>query len=69
MSSSFLQKKKKKKEHGNSQFHETNTTGHKITDKSQHNIVDDFNSPLSPIGRSFRQKINQQEPGTGGSHL
>jgi hypothetical protein len=37
-----------------------NTTVHKSTDRPQPVRFDDFNTPLSPIDRSSRQKTQQR---------
>jgi hypothetical protein len=38
---------------------EINTTRNKSTDRPNTITLDDFNTPLSPINRSSRQRINK----------
>jgi hypothetical protein len=42
------------------QLHQAYTKGLKSTYRLQHSLVADFNTPLSPISRSSRQKINKE---------
>ena len=47
-------------QHRNTSIHKTNTNRHKGEIDSNTILVGDFNTPLTPMDRSSKQKINQE---------